>query len=650
MTAKAIIRQLLLIVFFYCGTANGQTISGVINSYFQVTAINTISNTVTLNTTSGLSVGSKILLIQMKGASINSSNSTSFGDISAIGDAGNYEFNYICSISGNDVLLQYQLINAYDPTQTVQLVSVPVYNSVTISGTLTANSWDPVSGTGGIVALEATNTIFLNSNIDVSGQGFQGGALLNYPEPSPYDCSFFIPITDFYTSVPTSDKYHTGGRKGEGIAAYITSKDYGKGKQANGGGGGNATNTGGAGGGNYGAGGGGGQRTNQTGFQCLGANPGVGGLTLSTYGYAPAKNRIFLGGGGGSGQENNGVGEPGGNGGGIVILTASTITAGGGSIFANGISPLNAACSDPTKAEGDGGGGGGGGGAVILNVSSVSGGITVQANGARGSDASNNITNDCTGPGGGGGGGTVWASGATFPGSVTASVSGGASGVVTQGKAACTGSSNFAAGGTIGATPTGYVAPMGTVPVCTILPISALEYFKGKLTDQGAQLMWAMNAVNDVLTYKVESSLDKINYTVIASIDNNGEKNLSYSDLNKTDGTIYYRLMIVFKDGSTSFSGVVALSRQADLALNLLSVQPNPADENLYVVMFAKKIEQVSMTIYNSYGQRINSYTYTLNTGYTTLNIPLSNAAPGTYFLQINGKDIATVKSFIKKQ
>src|SRR5215831_3523317 len=127
MIAKAIIRQLLLIVFFYCGTVNGQTISGVINSYFQVTAINTISNTVTLNTTSGLSVGSKILLIQMKGASINSSNSTSFGDISAIGDAGNYEFNYICSISGNDVLLQYQLINAYDPTQTVQLVSVPVY-------------------------------------------------------------------------------------------------------------------------------------------------------------------------------------------------------------------------------------------------------------------------------------------------------------------------------------------------------------------------------------------------------------------------------------------------------------------------------------------------------------------------------------------
>jgi len=650
MIAKAIIRQLLLIVFFYCGTVNGQTISGVVNSYYQVTAINTISNTVTLNTTSGLGSGTKVLIIQMKGATINSSNNSSFGDISAIGDAGNYEFNYICSISGNDVLLQYQLVNAYDPTQTVQLVSVPVYNSVTISGTLTASSWDPVSGTGGIVALEATNTIFLNNNIDVSGQGFQGGALLNYPEPSPYDCSYFIPISDFYTSVPTSDKYHTGGKKGEGIAAYITSKDYGKGKQANGGGGGNATNTGGAGGGNYGAGGGGGQRTNQTGFQCLGANPGVGGLALSTYGYSPAQNRIFLGGGGGSGQENNGVGEPGGNGGGIVILTASAITAGGGSIFANGISPVNAACLDPTKAEGDGGGGGGGGGAVILNVTTVSGSITIQANGAKGSDASNNITNDCTGPGGGGGGGAIWASGAVFPGAITASVSGGTNGVIAQGKAACTGSSNFATAGNNGATATGYIAPMGTIPICSVLPISALQYFKGKLTDQGAQLNWAMNTVDDVLDYKVESSLDNTNYSVTASIDNTGEKSLSYTDLHKTDGTIYYRLMLEFKNGSTSYSGVVALSRQVDLPISLVSLQPNPADENLYLVVFAKKMEQFNIAIYNTYGQRVHSFNYTLNSGNTTLNISLSNMAPGAYFLQMKGRDIEMVKSFIKKQ
>ena len=228
--------------------------------------------------------------------------------------------------------------------------------------------------------------------------------------PAPYDCDFLHNISNYYLSVPPSDKYSTGGKKGEGIADYIANKEYGRGKLTNGGGGGNSNNTGGAGGSNYGAGGNGGLRSMESAFQCHGGSPGIGGLSLSSYGYTTAQNKIFMGGGGGGGHENNGAGEPGGNGGGIVIITAPTIS-GTGSIFANGISPVNPINSNPLKADGDGGGGGGGGGTVILNVSVASGTIPVQVNGARGSDASNVVVNDCTGPGGGGGAGVIWTAG-----------------------------------------------------------------------------------------------------------------------------------------------------------------------------------------------------------------------------------------------
>lgn len=634
--------------------AISQTISGIINSYYKVTAINTATNTVTLNSTSGLSNGTKILLIQMKGADIDVSNSTTFGNISAINDAGNYEFNYVCSINGNDVTLQFQILRSYDPADQVQLVSVPVYNSVTVASTVTSSAWDPSTGTGGVVVFEATNTVFLNANIDVSGQGFQGGALINYLMPAPYDCDFLHNITDYWMPLQTSppaDKYKCAGKKGEGIADYIVGKEYGRGKQSSGGGGGNSNNTGGAGGSNYGAGGGGGQRTNESSaFLCHGVNPGIGGLSLSPYGYTVGQNKIFMGGGGGSGHENNDRGEPGGNGGGIVIITASLITGTGNSILAKGISPTNALCVDIYSAEGDGGGGGGAGGTVILNVAAASGSIQVNVDGANGSNASNVVINDCTGPGGGGGAGVVWTAGGSIPAAIVPSYIGGSSGVVAVGKPVCTGSANFATAGTNGIAQTGYVAPAGTAPVCTILPIAALKYFKGKLTDVGTTLVWEMDEVNDVDHYEIESSLDQVLFAKIASLENSGLRKMSFDDQQKFNGTIYYRLKLLFNNGSIGYSAILTLSRNTDFPVSIVSLQPNPATDHTTLVIFAEKTDELNISIYNAYGQRINSATQNLNIGYSSVNIPLSSVAAGTYFLYIKGKYIQTTKRFIKTQ
>src|SRR5580692_10806076 len=189
----------------------------------------------------------------------------------------------------------------------------------------------------------------------------------------------------------------------------------------------------------------------ETFFDCHGTNPGIGGLSLAAYGYSIAQNRIFVGSGGGAGHENNSVGLPGGNGGGIIILTAPVITSAGNAILANGLAPINPTNINPLVAEGDGGGGGGAGGTIIINAATVSGSVDVEAQGGRGSDASNFVT-DCTGPGGGGGGGVIWTSGATIPPAITPIVNGGSNGVVSanSGKAACRGAANSATAGAVG--------------------------------------------------------------------------------------------------------------------------------------------------------------------------------------------------------
>jgi hypothetical protein len=652
MKASTTIVLLLTSFFCSCPKTDAQTVSGIINSYFQVTAINTTANSVTVDNSSGLTPGELVLIIQSKGASIASTNDANFGNISAINDAGNYEFATICTITGNEVVFQATLLNSYNPTEPVQLVSVPSYGSVVVSGPVTATPWDPTTGKGGVVVLAATDSIYLNANIDVSGQGFQGGPLVNYAIP-PYNCSWAVTVNQYYLSLPASG-FNTGGEKGEGVADYIVNEEYGKGKQANGGGGGNSNNTGGAGGGNYGAGGAGGQRAGETTFDCHGGNPGIGGLSLAPYGYSSAVNRIFFGGGGGGGQENNGAGEPGGNGGGIIILSAPVIVGGGGQLLAPGIAPLNPINTDPAQAEGDGGGGGGAGGTVILNAGTVTGAVIVNAQGANGTNSSN-FVNDCTGPGGGGGGGVIWTAGASIPAAVSASVNGGANGVVSAGnsKAACRGLANGATAGNNGITQTGYLLPQSTVNICVPLAASPLKYFSGSPVGQGVLLSWGLYsqaAAGSILFFTVERSVDQTHFTDLATIAGSADSPAyRYQDTAGISGTKYYRLVWVNKQGARFYSQILVFSGVFNPSIEAIRLQPNPVSDQLSVSLFSTRKETAALRLYAAQGQLIAVYPVALQIGITSTVLPVSGLPAATYFLMMETQERHEIKSFIKK-
>jgi len=222
-----------------CGTQ----ISGVVNTYAAVSAIDICKNTVTVGNTSGFTVGSRVLIAQMKGAQINTANAPTFGDITGYGNAGNYEFGYISNIIGNQITFLNTIQNTYDPNGAVQLVLVPQYsgNAYTVSTPVTGLPWN---GTvGGIIAFEVAGTLTLNADVTATNLGFRAGSA---NDNSPYTCS---QQDYFYPSNSPS-----GGRKGESIHELPLGIINGRGKNANGGGGGNDTNSGGAGGGNSGSG------------------------------------------------------------------------------------------------------------------------------------------------------------------------------------------------------------------------------------------------------------------------------------------------------------------------------------------------------------------------------------------------------------
>jgi gliding motility-associated-like protein len=372
------------------------SIGGIINNYTPALAFDRCNNHLTVQDASAFGVGDTVLLIQMKGAIIDSSNTANFGSITDYGNSGNYEFNYVISKSGNILVLKNNLIRPYDmPNGKVQLIRVPYYQNATVTSTLTCAPWD--GSKGGVLVLNVANDVVLNADIDISGKGFRGGTdpVTNPPVFYCYENDYFYPVNPDLAS-----------EKGEGIALISSAKSYGKGALANGGGGGNSHNSGGGGGGNAGLGGSGGYQFE--GSPCNTTipfdNKGIGGNGLS---YNQALNKIFLGGGGGAGQSNNpqGFQAKGGNGAGIAIIVANNLRFNSRKIFANGLA--GAPCGTSGAECHDGMGGGGAGGTVLLSVNNFTDAANIEIKGGKGADmtASGFLK---VAPGGGGGGGMAW--------------------------------------------------------------------------------------------------------------------------------------------------------------------------------------------------------------------------------------------------
>ena len=178
--------------------------TGVINTYYPGTnspAVNATSITlgVATGSTTAITAGDLLLVIQMQDASIDSDNDSSYGNsvgggagagYSAANGVGRYEFVKATNgvaLTGGTLTLQggggAGLLNAYTNAagtgtmgaRRFQVVRVPQYVYVKLSSGLTARAWNGT--TGGILAMDAAGILDLNgSTVSVAGLGFRGGA------------------------------------------------------------------------------------------------------------------------------------------------------------------------------------------------------------------------------------------------------------------------------------------------------------------------------------------------------------------------------------------------------------------------------------------------------------------------------------------
>ncbi len=606
------LKKTSLLIFTFLsvlGTAFSQTanISGVVNSYFKIVDVIPAKNCVRVSDATGLSQNDKVMLVQMKGASINTNNNSSFGDITSINNAGNYEINQVCRIIEDSVFFSFTILNDYTPSGKVQLVKIPVYTDAIVTDTLKAAPWDNANGLGGVLAIQVTGDLTLNAPVSAMGAGFKGGSFVT----SSGSCTSFLSAY-YYNGNNTSPQ--NGAFKGEGVYD-ITNNNFsgGRGALANGGGGGNNHNNSGGGGANLTLGGAGGGNSSSTG--CQGNYYGHAGKALD----ASGGQKIYLGGGGGAGHANNTTASSGGgNGGGIIFIQAATIVGNSQKIISNGKAGGNTT--------GDGASGGGAGGTIIMNVSTYSGSLTIEANGGQGGNENNEMINErCYGGGGGGSGGAIYFNN-ILP--VSYSVNGGTNGSITN-SLNCPSLINGTPGNT-GQTFTNYTFNASTTLAnfCGIILPVQLVSFTAKNTSNQTHIQWEVNNIDEIEKFEVEHSLKDMNWKNIHTAYSNGSANFQYLHDNIQPGYHFYRLKMYKKNGNREYSNIVKVFNGIK---SKYTVYPNPAKGDVYVSGDFKPFSIIQLVDIS--GKIIR--TQKIMDHNIVQRVPANEIPPGVYLLQL---------------
>jgi Secretion system C-terminal sorting domain len=646
-----------------------------------------------------ISAGDLVLIIQVQGADINSTNTDAYGDNVAGGPgsgymtsnlkAGYYEYNTVSSIVGSVITFSYPLANNYfnrdfttsNSIQRYEVVRIPRYYDFKIKAgaSVTCPSWD--GQTGGIVAIDVNNLFTLLGSIDVSYKGFRagGGKNLTGATPGNSNGAGTLTNTDYRWESPlTNPANSTGGAKGEGIAgtpAYYF--DYGttltatssvegyvegsmgRGAPGNAGGGatdglplgtgtGNQYNAGGGGGGNGGSGGKGGSGYNPAGDPNLYPTGGDGGAAFAQ----ASTQRFCLGGGGGAGSANNSLASneydcSGGGGGGIVLVRSKQYT-GTGTVFANG-SNAPGVTDTYTPAQNDGAGGGGAGGSIIMVTTGPGAvglnGITASASGGSGGDMTNYSNH---GPGGGGGGGIIISNG-TF---LSTDVSGGVNGLTRSGSPTGPIDNDY------GATPgsDGLIITLTNPPVfinainpgspCGTLPVT-LTNFLATTNTNTIDLKWEITNVINLKSFDLEYSTDGVSFSKLTSINYQaGVSNYDYLHTTSWSKN-FYRLKIFDVDGGYFYSKILIVQTGGP-GNKIVLMYPNPTYRDLTMKLTAGGDEKVDIKIFDNSGKVLLNKIFAVQKGENYLSVDGIDKLPASsYFVKVKSPTIDAVEKLV---
>ncbi len=159
--------------------------------------------------------------------------------------------------------------------------------------------------------------------------------------------------------------------------------------------------------------------------------------------------------------------------------------------------------------------------------------------------------------------------------------------------------------------------------------------FTGKAFTGFNELRWKTTNEQNLAHYVVEYSSDGTNYDpvgIVAAINNPSENNYIYQHTIATFTKLFYRIKIVNKDGSSSYSNIISLENKDK---SYVKIYPTLITGHQLNIVSEKPVEEV--IFFSSEGKSV--FESKLNSASGTINMPLPNLQKGFYFVRVKLKD-----------
>ena len=194
---------------------------------------------------------------------------------------------------------------------------------------------------------------------------------------------------------------------------------------------------------------------------------------------------------------------------------------------------------------------------------------------------------------------------------------------------------------------TGFSGFFGGNNNLTILPVSDLLNFNVVRQGAGAAINWQVLASSKVAQYVVEKSYDNSQFMPLQTVP--GKTGTTYygiTDPALKAGIQYYRMKLVEKDGSISYSGIRSLQAGG---LQQVMVHPNPVKTGTTLTVDALQAGTIDTRLTNSLGQTLAQHGYAITAGKNVVPLSLSRYAAGVYYLHYTFAGTSGVLRVVKE-
>jgi hypothetical protein len=176
------------------------------------------------------------------------------------------------------------------------------------------------------------------------------------------------------------------------------------------------------------------------------------------------------------------------------------------------------------------------------------------------------------------------------------------------------------------------------------LPLQLIA-FNAKKENNHIALQWKTIQEYNIKSFTLLRSVDGINFEpvgTVAPINNPSLENIyQFKDQYSNTKTVYYKILITEKDGSSSHSWIVSLSSRSEE----IKVYPVPVKSTLSIEVNQTNSTKTTVQLFDLSGKLLFNQNYNLVTGLNRITLNIAHLPQGTYLLRgLNETSIKIIK------